>query len=183
MKKLIALLLCLACFALCACGTKVPAADEPQDSAAPVQSPQTEEEDSAPAAGELSYVYKGFSFGIFDKAETVMEAIGEPMDSFTSPSCAYQGEDYFYYYDGLELTVNDIDGEMLITGITLADDTVETPQGLRLGMDVEKALELMAMDYTESNGVYSFVSGETKLLLQTDSDQTLSAIEYAPAES
>ena len=130
--------------------------------------------------GPLGYTFGGCSFGIFDQAEPVLDALGTPADTFTADSCAYQGSDYFYYYDGLELCVNDIDGVRYITGITPTDDTVPNPQGVRIGMDIAEALEKMNMDHTESGGVYSFVSGSTLLMIQTAADGTVKAIQYSP---
>lgn len=131
--------------------------------------------------GDLYFSSNGCSFGIFDELEPVLEAIGEPPDTFEADSCAYQGKDIYYYYPGFELMINDIDGVMRITGITLTDDTVANPQGVRIGMDMDKALSLMNMEYDESSGVYSFTSGNALLRLRSDSDGCVDAIEYLAA--
>ena len=135
MKKILALVTVFALLTLCFCAAAAFAAD---DAAA------AEDEEEAPVYGPLGFVYNEVSFGILDEAEPVMEAIGEADDLFVSASCAYQGDDYIYYYDGLELTVNEIDGVSYVTGITLVDDMIETPQGVAIGMDIEEALALMA---------------------------------------
>ena len=171
MKKylvlLLALVLTLALF--CACGTENPPEAE---SAAPQKS-------VTPDYGELYFASGDVKFGIFDEAEPVLSALGEPINgTFESNSCAYQGKDYFYYYDGFELMVNDIDGVRRITGITLADDTVANPQGVKIGMDINKALELMDMEYTQNGSVYKLVSGSAMLIIRAADDGSLAAAEY-----
>ena len=171
MKKYLVLLLALALSLtlFCACGTDAPPAvesDAPQKSV-------------TPDYGELYFASGDVKFGIFDEAEPVLSALGEPINgTFESNSCAYQGKDYFYYYDGFELTVNDVEGERLITGINIADDTVETPQGIRIGMPIDEALAKPGMESEQSGSVYRFYDAETVLLINAGSDDTVSAIEY-----
>ncbi|MBP3484250.1 MAG: hypothetical protein J6K00_04035 [Oscillospiraceae bacterium] len=178
MKKITALVLAmLMTLALCACGGD----DAPSGA-------ETGKDNYSPDYGELYYVSGEVKFGIMDPAEEVLDALGEPQDTFESDSCAYQGKDMFYYYDGFEVMVNDVDGTLRITGITLADDTVSNPQGVKIGMDMDEALSLMgAPDYpdsvkvTQSGGVYKLVSGSTMLRLKAGDDGTLAAAEYCVA--
>ena len=178
MKKITALVLAmLMTLALCACGGD----DAPSGA-------ETGKDDYSPDYGELYYVSGEVKFGIMDPAEEVLDALGEPQGTFESDSCAYQGKDMFYYYDGFEVMVNDVDGTLRITGITLADDTVSNPQGVKIGMDMSEALRLMGdPDYPESitvthnGGVYKLVSGSTMLRLKAGDDGTLAAAEYCVA--
>ena len=179
MKKITALVLAmLMTLALCACG-----GDD-----APSGAETGGKDDYTPDYGELYYVSGEVKFGIMDPAEEVLDALGEPQGTFESDSCAYQGKDMFYYYDGFEVMVNDVDGTLRITGITLADDTVSNPQGVKIGMDMSEALSLMGdPDYPESitvthnGGVYKLVSGSTMLRLKAGDDGTLAAAEYCVA--
>ncbi|MBR1497955.1 MAG: hypothetical protein IJ617_10040, partial [Oscillospiraceae bacterium] len=148
--------------------------------AAPAESAALAEA-AAPDYGPLGFEYKGLRFGIFDEAKPVLDALGAPDDTFTADSCAYQGQDCYYYYDGIELCVNDIEGVERVTGITLADDTVQTLQGFRIGSDVA-ALKDAGLDYSLSDGVYSFTHGSTLLRVRDAGDGTVAAIAYMPAE-
>ena len=177
MKKTTAIILAaITLLALCACGTAAPREEGSK-------------KEYTPDYGELYYASDDTKFGIMDPAEKVLEALGEPVNgTFESDSCAYQGKDMFYYYDGFEVMVNDVDGTLRITGITLADDTVSNPQGVKIGMDMSEALSLMGdPDYPESitvthnGGVYKLVSGSTMLRLKAGDDGTLAAAEYCVA--
>ena len=179
MKKLLALITVFALLALCFCGSFAFAAEADPDADA-------EEEEEAPY-GPLSFIYRDIEFGILDEAEPVMEELGEADDLFISASCAYQGDDYIYYYDGIELTTNEIDGVLRVTGIVLADDMIETPQGLKIGMDIEEALKLMKaiedeeLTVEENRGVYSFRYGPALLMVKADGNGEIAAIQYTAA--
>ncbi len=171
MKKIIAAILAAACaFALCACGD----AGSGDNSGA--------KSEYKADYGELYYASGEVRFGILDPAETVLEALGEPVSTFESNSCAYQGKDKFYYYDGFELLVNDVDGTERVTGITLADDTVSNPQGVKIGMELDEALALMdGIEYTQTGDTYKFTAGSTLFRIQAGTDGTVKAVEYSVA--
>lgn len=168
MKKLTALILALAVvLALCACSGGDNAGDD---------------KDYEPDYGELYYAAGDVKFGIMDPAEEVLAALGEADSTFESNSCAYQGKDKFYYYSGFEILVNDVDGVERVTGITLADDTVSNPQGVKIGMKTDEALALMdGMEYVQAGDTYKFVSGSAMLRIQSAPDATVSAVEYTVA--
>ena len=171
MKRIIAIMLAVMCaFALCACS------DNGED-----QKTETKTEYKADY-GELYYASGDVKFGIFDEADEVLSALGEPVSTFESNSCAYQSKDKFYYYDGFEVRVNDIDGTEHIPGINLADDTVSNPQGVKIGMKADEALALMdGIEYTQSGDTYKFTVGSTLFRLQVGADGTVKAAEYSVA--
>lgn len=174
MKKILALLVAFTLLTLCFCSTAF-AADEAETEA---------EEEEETVYGPLGFSYHDVDFGILDEAEPVMEELGEADDLFVSASCAYQGDDYIYYYDGIELTTNEIDGVFYITGIVIADDTIKTPQGVTIGMDINDALKLMdeieeeELTVEENRGVYSFQYGPVLLMIKADSNGEITAIQY-----
>lgn len=173
MKKFIAIILAVLCvFALCACGNDGGSSDNDADKTAKY----------TPDYGELYYASGEVKFGILDPAADVLSALGEPDSTYESNSCAYQGKDKFYYYDGFEVLVNDIDGTERITGITIADDTVSNPQGVKIGMKIDEALSLMdGIEYAQSGDTYKFTVGSTLFRLQAGDDGTVAAAEYSVA--
>ena len=71
------------------------------------------------------------------------------------------------------------DGVNYITGIALKDDLVATQQGVRIGMNIEEAIGLLGDGYENSGSVYRYRSGTTLLSLNTDSDGTVSDIQFS----
>ena len=117
-------------------------------------------------------------------AEPVLAALGEPLRRFEADSCANVGKDVFYAYPGVQLTVNEVEGVARITLITVTDDTVAIPQGLRIYDDEEKLLDLLGG--TEDNGIYTYRSGRVELIVavkDTEDDvRRIAYIEYRAAE-
>ena len=173
MKKIIAFMLAaLMLFALCACGGET--SEEPAQTAGTHEYTATLEKNY----DKLCFVSGDVKFGIGDDANEIMPQLSSPIGTFESESCAYQGSDYFFYFDGFELRTNDFNKTLLITGITVSDDTVQNPQGVKIGMDIDEALELMDMDYTDNGTVYKFTEGSTVLRIRAGEDGTVAAIEY-----
>ena len=173
MKRTLSLLLVLLLSALCACGAPAPTQEAP---------PAAAPEETAPGS-ELRFAAQGVECGIFDEADPVLEKLGEPLASYETQSCAYEGLDYLYDYDGFELSVNEIDGVRRITAISLLDDSVATPQGLRIGMPLQDALDAMPMPYREEGRSYRFLSGDASLTVRVNSGDEVIAIDYFPADN
>lgn len=143
--------------------TEVPAEPvqtEVQASPAAAATPEAEPE----AALELYFESRGVRIEPWMEAAPVLQALGQPIGSFEADSCAYIGKDLFYWYPGFELTVNEVEGVDRITAITVTDDTVTIPQGLRIYDDEEKLVSLLGG--RDDNGIYTYQTGRTLLLVQ-----------------
>ena len=163
----------------------------PAQQPAPVEAqPQQPAATAAPAAEEtkelaLYFEGKGVRLEPMMEAAPVLQALGAPIGTFEADSCAYLGKDLYYYYPGFELTVNEVDGVERITVITVVDDTIVTPQGLRIGDEEEKLLSLLGG--REENGIYAYRAGETVLYVQIKADESetrrIASIEYRATEN
>ena len=153
-----------------ATGAELPSAEEPVEEPAP--------------ALELYFESQGVRIEPMMAAAEVLSALGQPLGVFEADSCAYIGKDVFYYYPGFELTVNEVDGQNTITAIAVVDDTVVTPQGLRIYDEEEKLLSILGE--AEENGVYTYESGHVLLLIQVkaaeDGVRRIATMEYRAAE-
>lgn len=155
--------------------------------AAPVQaSPEPEEAPAAEPEGEpapeLYFESNGVRMEPWMEAEPVLAALGEPIGCFEADSCAYIGKDLFYWYPGFELTVNEVEGVNRITAITVADDTVTIPQGLRIYDEEEKLLDILGGE--AANGLYTYGHGQILLLIQVkeaEGDRRIASMEYRVA--
>ena len=164
------------------------AAPAPQGESAPItqgtELPPPEQGEEAEPALDLYFESRGVRIEPMMAADPVLSALGEPIGTFEADSCAYIGKDIFYYYPGFELTVNEVEGTNRITAVSVVDDTVITPQGLRIYDEEEKLLSLLGG--TEENGVYTYHSGQTLLLIQVkaagDDVRRIATMEYRAAE-
>ncbi|MBR0425570.1 MAG: hypothetical protein IJK01_05540 [Clostridia bacterium] len=130
------------------------------------------------AYGDLAFVANGFAFGIYDPMETVL-AHSTSNGSFAEVSCAFEGEDVYYYFSGFEVMANTIDGAERVTMINLTDDTVKTPDGLYIGMPEAEAASVL---HAEPDGsIYRTVDGTAQRTV-TVQDGRVAAITYLPAE-
>lgn len=127
--------------------------------------------------GELYFEANGVRFGIYDEAEAVLSALPAYRSTFTGETCAFDAADVYYYYSGFQIMTNEIDGVSRITAITVADDTIRTPQGLYIGMAEEDAAEAFpALQEADWN----LVDGSATLSV-TIVDGAVTGIVYSPS--
>lgn len=176
MKKLLLVLITLL---LVACGSS----NEPQPTTTAQESEtaQTEAkepvEEVAPTDEQYSYSDRGVTFTTGDLAAPIIEAFGEPNDQFTAPSCAFEGDDYVYQYDNIEINAYELNGEEIIAGMFLLDETAQTPEGLHIGSTYDEMVELYGSDYEEVIGQYTYVKGNTELVIVI-ADNSVVSISY-----
>lgn len=184
MRKLICMIMILGCI-LCIAGCQSSAGDavvvNPNASApAADNAGDTTRKSNASGASDnqttLYFQANDVKIHVYDLADDVLAALGDANNKFEAPSCAYQGVDVFYYYDGFQLTVNDIDGADHVSAVMVVDDTVSIPQGVKIGSTKEEMLQLMGDNYEEASGLYRFIEGYTTLQIQIKDDVVASIL-------
>lgn len=132
----------------------------------------------AGAYGDLYFEANGYRFGIYDPTKDVFEHITST-GTFSEVSCAFEGEDTYYFFSGFEVMANAIDGEERVTAINLVDDTVKTPDGLFIGMTETDLCAKLGKEAT-GDGLYTAKDGTAQRNI-TVTDGTVRAISYLPA--
>ncbi len=168
-KKTLALLLCMtAAFSITACREK---ASEASKATVETVSTKTEEKGYSFKAGGAEFVINENPAGEIEKLEAAS-------DTFEAPSCAMQGEDKIYTYSGFSLTVHAEGeaGESRLKSVLLTDDSVETAEGLYIGMNRDKVEEIYGQSETEGNE-YIYKKGNMELSIIFE-DNTVVSIEY-----
>lgn len=102
-------------------------------------------------AEEDPYTFHTGSIAILPRmeAEPVLALLGEPAFRYEADSCAYQGKDVYYKYNGFELTVNTPEDKPVITAITVVDDTIRVPfknGTLAIGDTALKVCEVLGVE-------------------------------------
>ena len=88
-----------------------------------------------------------------DDSRTLLD---QALETGEAPSCAFEGLDKVYYFDGFEIQSGLVNNVEMITGVILVDQTVETREGLRIGMSKDEMLRIYGDDYRESFGQYIY---------------------------
>ena len=132
----------------------------------------------AGAYGSLGFRANEYQFGIYDPTKEVFEHITSS-GTFADVSCAFEGEDTYYFFNGFEIMANVIDGEERVTAINLLDDTVKTPDGLYIGMSAAELNSILGTSLIE-DGLHTEIDGTAQRNI-TVVDGTVRAISYLPA--
>ena len=171
MKKSLAILFCVLLLTA-ACAAPQSAGQKGVEESAVFVNPNAVKEG---AYGALYFEANGYRFGIYDKMEDVLKNVPSNT-TFTGESCAFEGEDIYYFFNGFEIMANVIDGAERVTAITIVDDTVKTPSGLYIGMTEDDAKAILNVA-PGASGIYTLVDGTAQLNV-TVQDGTVRAIAY-----
>ena len=89
---------------------------------------------SAEHAGAKGYVFTvgGITVEMDADAAPIVEGLGEPVSYFEAASCAFEGLDKMYTYNGFELDTYPKGEKDYVSTVILKDDTVLTPEGIGL---------------------------------------------------
>ncbi|HHT45572.1 MAG TPA: hypothetical protein GXZ89_08795 [Fastidiosipila sp.] len=106
-----------------------------------------------------------------DDSRTLLD---QALETGEAPSCAFEGLDKVYYFDGFEIQSGLVNNVEMITGVILVDQTVETREGLRIGMSKDEMLRIYGDDYRESFGQYIYEDDDVELILIVFNDEVIS---------
>lgn len=171
---LLALTLCLALLA--GCGGNNSQAGNGNTSGSQSQNSGTEGGD-AQDASVFVFTSNGVDVTMNAEADPIVAALGEPISTFDAPSCAFQGTDYVYTYDGFQLNTYPLNDVNYVSSVVLTSDAVATPEGLEIGGTMEDMIAAYGEDYTEEYGMYTYTRGDSQLAVLIG-DGAITSIEY-----
>jgi hypothetical protein len=96
-------------------------------------------------------------------AAPIIEALGEPVEYFEAASCAFQGLDKIYTYNGFEINTYPKEDKDYISTVYFLDDSVATDEGIYLGASLDEITAAYGEDYTQEVNEYTYTLGQTKL--------------------
>ncbi len=115
------------------------------------------------------------------EAGEIVKALGNTTKAvFEQDSCAYQGKDRVYTYQGFEMSTYPADGKEKIASIYFLDSTVSTPEGIKIGSTKKEVLEIYGTEYDQEEakfGTFCYSSDTALLRIYTTKD-VVDGIEY-----
>ncbi len=126
---------------------------------------------------EYSFFYKETQIKMDAEAAAIVSALGTPEKTLEQDSCAYQGKDTVYVYPGFEMGVYPAGGVDKVSYVTLVDDTVATPEGIKIGSKAEDVTAAYGKDCEEEFGVYRYTLGNSLLSIFT-TNGVVDGVEY-----
>ena len=115
------------------------------------------------------------------EAASVVKALGKPAKAvFEVDSYAYQGKDKVYTYAGFELNTYPVDGKERIASVYFLDDSVATPEGIKIGSKAKDVVDAYGKEYNKEEqklGTYSYSTDTAELRIYTTKD-VVDGVEY-----
>jgi len=102
----------------------------------------------------------------------VLSSLGEPpRGSVERPSCAFDGMDIIYGYDGFDIyTYPKGDGNHVHTINFESDSPVTSEGGIYMGVNLQDVFDAYGTEYEYNNGMYTFTRGLTTLQFYAEND-------------
>ncbi len=124
------------------------------------------------------FEYNGVEMAINDRAEPILEKLGEPMNYFEAPSCAFEGMDKIYSYPGFDLQTYTKGDDEYVYSILFLDDSVTTREGIGLNATLKQITEAYGNDYENTHNQYTYYDGNCRLSFLLENDGVIS-VEYS----
>ena len=80
-----------------------------------------------------AFMSNGVPVCVNAEVASIVAALGEPLSYFEAASCAFDGLDKTYTYDGFQIETYPIGDIDYVNCIILLDDMTSTPEGIRIG--------------------------------------------------
>ncbi|MBE6535870.1 MAG: hypothetical protein E7677_04535 [Ruminococcaceae bacterium] len=126
---------------------------------------------------ELYVEYKNVKIVMGADADEIIDALGEPIDSYEIGDCGGLGAQVLYSYPSLDVYVLESKSGDVIDAISFRDDIVTTNEGVYIGMDINEAKELLGEPDGETDKQLDYKKGDFTVSVLF-ADGAVSAISY-----
>ena len=119
----------------------------------------------------------GLKIAMGDNASDFLVKTGTPIEQYSAPSCAFDGDDTVYDFGSYQITTYLSDGGEIFTGVYLLDDRFSTKEGIKIGSKLSEMLSAYGDEYEENYGAYTYSMGLTDLSFVVI-DDVITSISY-----
>lgn len=130
---------------------------------------------------EVTAEYKFFYSGVNVTPGSDFDSslINEKANKSTITSCAFEGLDNVYTYSNVEITANESNDKEMVYSVYLLDDSIETPEGVKVTDEKSDMIDAYGDNYTEDGGIYTYTSTSKDVKLNfTINNGVIVGIEY-----
>lgn len=153
------------------------AAGEGQQDGGAQEGQQDSGQGGAASGAGYQFTAKGATIEMDADAAPILEQLGEPVSYFEAASCAFEGLDKTYTYNGFELDTYPTGDKDYVSAVVLKDDSVATQEGICIGDSRDKVLQAYPDGGTEECGMIIYRKGGMKLVFILKEEEVAS-IEY-----
>lgn len=186
-KKILAVFMTASLLALAGCGdnervidgdvANVTTGGRTEESTGELENSQaTEQQDEAAVSKGYVFVVSGVTVAVDADMAPILQTLGDPTSYFEAASCAFEGLDKIYTYNGFEIDTYPGQDKDLVSAVILKDDSVATAEGICIGDSMEKLLEAYG-EAAQENGMLVYEKDGMRLCFILQDDSVIS-IEY-----
>ncbi|MCL2873639.1 MAG: hypothetical protein FWE29_01755 [Defluviitaleaceae bacterium] len=127
---------------------------------------------------KLYFTHNGVQINMNDDMSGVLEKMGEPLHMFESPSCAFEGIDRIFYFEGFIIDTYPHNGNDYVLSIVFRDDSASTQRGISLGSNYDDMIAAYGNDYVNMLNLFSYVQDGVRLSFLFEDDKIVDVTYY-----
>ena len=127
----------------------------------PANETATSENASSSEVNEYLFTVNGKTIAINEEMDT--EKFGKETNLYEVPSCAFEGNDKIYEYEGFEVETYEDGNTEKIYSIYFTDTNQTTTEGVCVSDSYDKMIETYGSDFTNDGTQYTYIKNNTCL--------------------
>jgi hypothetical protein len=120
---------------------------------------------------------RGIDIAMHAEVAPILDKLGQYREFFEAESCAFQGMERVYTYNGFELHTYEMNGVDYVAAVMFLDDSVTTKEGITIDSTFDDVVAAFGDKYTQRLTLYTYELDKTKISFIIEDDRVAS-VEY-----